>query len=158
MSNLIKHAEEEFKRAGYIPLHEEQEDGPNAWIQENVIELLKVFSEQGHSGFSAPYCINLFAKLAKFELLTPLTGEDDEWNDVTSHVMDQTPTWQNKRCHSVFKTEEGAYDIDGIVFRQPNGCCYTTAKSRVPVTFPYMPKKVYVDVDEEGNEIVKEQA
>ena len=152
MSNLIRHAEEEFKRAGYIPLHEEQEDGPNQWIQENIIELLKVFSEQGHSGFSAPYCINMFAKLAKFELLTPLTGEDDEWIEVSDSL------WQSKRCHSVFKDENSAWDIDGKVFREPNGCCYTSAKSRVPVTFPYMPKKVYVDVDEEGNEIVKEQA
>lgn len=152
MSNLIKHAEEEFKRAGYIPLDQEQEDGPNKWIQENIIELLKVFSEQGHSGFSAPFCINMFAKLAKFELLTPLTGEDDEWVEVSDSL------WQSKRCHSVFKDENGTWDIDGKVFRESNGCCYTNSKSRVPITFPYTPKKVYVDVDEEGNEIVKEQA
>ena len=151
MSNLIKHAEEEFKRAGYIPLDQEQEDGPNKWIQENIIELLKVFSEQGHSGFSAPYCINMFAKLAKFDLLTPLMGEDDEWVEVSDSL------WQSKRCHSVFKDKTGAWDIDGKVFREPNGCCYTSYKSRVPVTFPYMPKKVYVDVDAEGNEIVKKE-
>ena len=81
MSNLIEHAKREFLAAGYKPVGEE-EDGPNKWIQENILELLSVFSKQGHSGFSVPYCIDVFTKLAKFEPLCPLTGSDDEWSEV----------------------------------------------------------------------------
>ena len=73
MSNLIEHAKRELKLAGYIPLDQEQEDGPNKWIQENILELLKVFSEQRHSGASASYAINLFKELASFGILTPIT-------------------------------------------------------------------------------------
>lgn len=56
-------------------------------------------------------------------------------------------THQNKRCSHVFKDKDGnAYDIDGKVFREPDGCCFTSKDSFVPVTFPYTPKTEYVDV------------
>lgn len=143
MSNLKEHALREFKALGYKSI--EDEEGPNQWIQENVLELLEVFSNQGHSGFSAPYCINLFTKLAGFEPLCPLTGEDEEWSNVSE--ASGHPKWQNKRCSHVFKKADGqAYDIYGIVFREPSGSCYTNGKSHVDVTFPYTPKTEYVDV------------
>ncbi len=140
----IQHAEREFLAAGYVPLNCEQEDGPNKWIQENVIELLDVFSRQGHSGFSAPYCVETFRKLALHEPLVPLSGGDGEWNEVSYGLF------QNNRCSHVFKDTRHfngqAYDINGRIFRDPDGGCYTNMDSRVPVTFPYMPKSEYVDV------------
>lgn len=139
MRNLIEHAKREFLAAGYKPI-EEEEDGPNKWIQENVLQLLEVFSWQGHSGSSAPYCVGVFEKLAMFEPLCPLTGNDDEWNDVGGGTL------QNRRCSHVFKNANGAYDINGRIFREPDGCCYTSSESKTPVEFPYTPKSVYVDV------------
>ena len=137
MSNLITHAEREFKAIGYIPVSEDQEDGPNLWIQENVLELLRVFGKQGHSGSSAPYCIEVFSRLAKFEPLSPLTGEEWEWMEVADGV------YQNIRCSHVFKNasrfEGQAYDLHGRVFQEPSGCCYTSSDSCVPITFPYRP-------------------
>ena len=142
---FIEHAKREFKAVGYIPLDQPQEDGPNKWIQENVLELLDVFSKQGHSGFSAPYCISTFKKLASLEPLGPLTGADDEWTEVVDGRM-----LQNNRCGHVFKdSKDGqAYDIEGRIFREPNGCCFTSRDSRVPITFPYTPTSEYVDVPE----------
>jgi len=145
MSNLIEHAKREFKAMGYVPLGEVQEEDPNKWMQENVLELLEVFAKQGHSGSSAPFCIQYFKTLASFEPLCPLTGEDDEWNDISGHS--DNPTWQNARCSHVFKDADGqAYDINGKIFREPDGCCYTSRDSQVNVTFPYAPKTEYVDV------------
>jgi hypothetical protein len=144
-SNLVKHAKQEFKALGYPPI-EECEDDPNKWIQENVLELLRVFSKQGHSGMSAQYCIELFADMAKQKAMSPLTGGDDEWGDVSE--FSQKPTWQNKRCSHVFKDDRGAYDIYGKVFRLPDGATYTSKDSDVPVAFPYTPKTEYVDVEE----------
>lgn len=142
-SNLILHAQREFKAAGYEP-PEHCEDDPNKWIRQNVLDLLRVFSEQGHSGFSATYCIEVFAKLAKFEPLGPLTGVDSEWNEVGDGVF------QNNRCSNVFKQADRfdgqAYDCDGRIFREPGGACYTNRDSMVPITFPYTPKREYVDV------------
>lgn len=143
MSNLVDHAKREFIAAGYKQV-EQEEPGPNKWIQENVIELLEVFSKQGHSGMSAPFCINMFKKLANFEPLVPLTGQDEEWVEVSENIF------QNKRCSHVFKQKNRfngqAYDIDGRIFRDPEGSCYTNSNSHIPITFPYTPKREYVDV------------
>lgn len=138
MSNLVKHAEVEMKVAGLY----DEDAGYGGMMPEAVMELVKVFSEQGHSGFSANLCLSIFNKVARFEPLAPLTGEDDEWREVEDGL------WQNKRCSHVFRGSDGrAYDIHGRTFREPNGACYTGPGSRVYVEFPYTPTTEYVDVD-----------
>jgi len=112
-------------------------------LHEDVLELIDVFSKQGHSGSSAPVAVRLFARLAMFNPLTPLTGEDDEWNKVGPN------TWQNRRRSSVFKDADGrAYDIDGITFwewwtnpetGEKHKVYYSSAESHVDITFPYTP-------------------
>lgn len=140
-SHLIAHAKREFLAMGYEPPSSTSPADPNLWIQQNILELLKVFADQGHSGFSASYCIDLFTKLARYEPLCPLSGADDEWVDV-GHGLEQ-----NKRCSKVFRQDGKAYNIDGKVFMLPDGGTYTSAESRVYITFPYMPKTEYVEVD-----------
>lgn len=114
--SFIEHAKREFTALGYKPI-DECEDDPNKWIQENVLELLEVFSKQGHSGSSAPYCINMFTKLARFEPLAPLTFKSDEWNEVGDDMF------QNNRMSSVFK--EGVngqpYYLNAITLETPEG-------------------------------------
>lgn len=144
MSNLEEHAKRELLALGYDP--NEKQDDPNKWIQDNILELIRVFAKQDHSGSSAPYCVNLFSKLAMFEPACPLTGEDSEWNEVGADGENGV-LYQNNRCSHVFKNDKGAYDTDGKIFREPNGCCYTSFASHVPVTFPYTPKREYVDVE-----------
>lgn len=111
-------------------------------MNECLLQMVLVFSSQRHSGFSAGYAISALNKLLNFEPLGPLTGEDSEWVEVSEG------TWQNNRCSHVFKDETGAYDIDGRIFRTPGGGCYTNRDSRVYITFPYTPKREYVDVQE----------
>jgi hypothetical protein len=144
MSNLHSHALAEFRAAGWLDETGAYIDEMQGMLCKHVLELLKVFSEEGHSGSTAPYTVNMFKKLAMFEPLVPLTGEDWEWHEPSPGVF------QNIRCSRVFKQADRfngqAYDIDGRVFREPTGACYTGAESRVPVTFPYTPKTEYVDV------------
>lgn len=112
-------------------------------MNQQLMEVVLVFSTHGHSGFSAGYAVHALGKLLRYEPLRPLTGADDEWNDVGDGV------WQNNRCGRVFKGIDGvAYDIDGRVFREPSGLTYTSRDSRVYVTFPYTPKTEFVDVPE----------
>jgi len=125
--SLKEHAERELKAIGYDL--NETEESPNKWIAENLFELIEVFAKQGHSGSSASYCIDIFKKLASYEPLCPVTGEDGEWACVAEQ-NGGTPLWQNNRCSHVFKDEDGAYDIEGKIFREPDGCCYTNNKSR----------------------------
>jgi hypothetical protein len=152
MSNLHKHAMMEFKAAGWLNDDGEYIDEMQEAICRHVLALLDVFTDEGHSGSSAPYAINLFKTLAMFEPVAPLTGEDWEWTDVSDTFGGRGhKLYQNKRCGRVFKDESGAYDIDGKVFYEwytdENGekfkSHYTSRDSRVPVTFPYRPTTVY---------------
>jgi len=115
----------------------------NREMRKNIIDVLKTFSKQGHSGFSASYAISLLEKLLRHKPLSPLTGKDDEWNDVseTSALKGKHKLYQNKRLSSVFKDETGkAWDIDGIEFKDKTGCIFTSKDSKIPVTFPYTQK------------------
>lgn len=138
MSNLIAHAERELKATGMLDSGDEM----NELMCRCVLELVQTFAAQGHSGFSASYCINAFNKLARYEPLGPLTGADSEWIEVGE--QDGGPLWQNNRCSRVFKTLNGAYDIDGKVFVDKQGIAYTNFNSRTAVTFPYTPTTEYV--------------
>jgi hypothetical protein len=131
---VLTHAEQELRLLG--PLEPE-------FLATDVLRLLRVFSDQHHSGGSAPIVIELFKKLASYEILTPLTGEPDEWIEVSEGV------YQNRRCSHVFKEDGGCYDIEGRIFKLPDGTyIQRMPDSRVEITFPYWPKREYVDIAE----------
>lgn len=131
-----EHAKQEFKVLGWPGNSESQ-----GWVCEDVLELLDTFSKQGHSGSSASYVLNIFNKLAKFEPLGPLTGKEEEWGE----PYDEQGIQQNKRCSRIFRNKDGrAYDIEGKVFIDPDGSCYTNGDSAVYIEFPYTPKTEYV--------------
>ena len=135
--DLQKHAKAEFEVLGWPGNCEMQK-----MMCDQVLELLEVFGNHGHSGSSAPYAVSLFKKLAMFEPIAPLTGEDSEWGE----PYDSDGTQQNRRCSHVFKEKDGrACDISAVVFREPNGCCYTGKGSCKYITFPYTPRTRYVD-------------
>lgn len=151
--SLVDHAKREFLALGYTPLDQEQKDEPNKWIQENVLELLEVFSKQGHSGSSAPYCIHMFEKLASFKPLSPIKCDDNEWCEVTDNMF------QNKRLSSVFKNgKDGSpYYSNAIVWKNQDGITYTgsafdksgnSIKSSQNIKIPFTPKTFYVDIIE----------
>lgn len=136
MSNLELHAKKEMEIAGLF----DKDSDYGGLLAEAVMKMIKIFADEGHSGFSGGMAINIFEKVARFEPLTPLTGADDEWMEVGED------TFQNIRCSHVFKKDGQAYDIEGRIFREPDGGCFTSFDSRVNVAFPYTPKREYVDV------------
>ena len=153
MNNYEKHAWIEFRAAGWIDENNKFNDEMQELICKHVLKLLEVFDGEGHSGSSAPYAINLFEKLAKFEPVAPLTGEDWEWTNVSEYGgRNNGILYQNKRCGHVFKDDDGAYDMDGVIFwewftdketGEKFKSYFTGRESRVPVTFPYTPKREY---------------
>lgn len=140
-SNLVLHAERELRLAGFY----DEDSAYGGMLPEGIIKVIETFSEEGHSGGSAAISIALLNKLLNYEPLTPLTGEDSEWNDV-SGMMGGPKVYQNNRCSHVFKDDSGTYDSEGKIFREPSGVTFTSGKSRVYITFPYTPKREYVDV------------
>lgn len=151
MSNLMHHAAKELKLLG---MTEDSSDEMTSGMTKDILELIEVFSKQGHSGFSAEYCISVFSKLARYEALSDLTGDDDEWNDVGS--VDGNTLFQNNRASNVFKevTQDGdlvkSYQIDRYVFREPDGATYTRGGEFGSIylinEWPYSPTHEFIDV------------
>jgi hypothetical protein len=114
----------------------------------NCVNIARVFSIEGHSGGSASIVIPWIQKALSWDVVAPLTGEADEWMDVSE--LSGRPLWQNRRCGRVFKEEDGScYDVEGIVFVEKNGASYTQYPgSRTVVTFPYQPKREYKEAVE----------
>lgn len=133
MSNLVSHAKKELELAG---LFGKETDFYGGNTGKAVLELIKVFAKQGHSGMSAGIVVSLFKTLASYKTISPLTGEDSEWNDVGNGQF------QNNRCSRVFKGNDRfngkAYDIDGKIFSDDKGrTWFTNHNSFIPITFPY---------------------
>lgn len=141
-SNLLTHAADELAyvrksnaRVGVIEQDTMQDDADRC-----VLELVACFCTQGHSGMSAGYIAARLQELLMYKPLSPLTGRAEEWVEVTKGL------WQNRRCGSVFKDDEKAWDIDAIVFRRPDGITYTSGSSRAYIQFPYIQKKRFIEV------------
>ena len=145
--SLLQHAKNELDAIG---MKEDSEDDMNGAMRKHILHMVEEFSQEGHSGFSAVYAANLLSKLLKYEPLSPITGEDSEWADVSD--CSGYTLYQNKRASNVFKDENGSYDVNGKVFydihKNEDGeeykSHYTSKDSRVPVTFPYTPTTIYI--------------
>ena len=83
---------------------------------QRAFELIsEAFSKEGASGGSAPYQIatllNLLRDYLSWHPLTPITFEDDQFNDVEGELK------QHKRAFQIFKDENGVvFNSQGIVF------------------------------------------
>ncbi len=137
-NNLVTFAENELNII-INKCEDEESTEMQEMISKDILQVVEIFSQQGHSGFSANYAINLINKLLRYEPITPLTGADDEWNELS---YDKDTKYQNKRCSRVFKDADGkAYDIEGKIFSDDGGkSWYQSKDSRVYIEFPYIPK------------------
>lgn len=121
-------------------------------INNNILDIVEVFAKQGHSGFTAEYCIPIIEKLLKQSFITPLTGSDDEWSEVSPGLF------QNIRESSIFKDAENfdgrPYYINGKAFSNDNGKTYfTNGDSAVVIEFPLneLPKTEYIILEGDEN-------
>lgn len=143
MSNLYDFAKHELELINGF------EDSYSSAVSNAVLNMIKLFAEQGHSGFTAPYAIRQFERLAMWKPLKPLTGEDDEWSEIGDGC------YQNKRYSAVFKDKDGrAYTIEGKIFTRDGGETWFTNKdSFVDITFPYEvpdhPERVYLEAEDD---------
>lgn len=105
-SNICQYAIKELKLAGYG----NGEGGPNDWMYQQVLEAVAVFTSHGNSGSSAPWEIDFVKRLCSWDIISPLTFKDDEWQRISGDG-----TCQNKRKSSIFKDPDGSiHDIDAF--------------------------------------------
>lgn len=120
MSNLVKHAEEEMRRAG---LYDADADY-DGMIPKAVMKLVEAHASEGHSGGSHSLVIAIFNKVINFKPLTPLSTDPAEWQRVDPDHY-QPGTWQSRRQPEIFSRDGGKthYDIDDDkTFRSCVGC------------------------------------
>lgn len=97
-SNLVRHAERELRLAG---MYDEDADyGPGA-IADHVLDIVRTFAAGEHSGGSAALTVAIVERLLRFQTLSPLTDDPDEWMEVGSGM------WQSTRRPDAFSTDGG---------------------------------------------------
>ena len=152
----LQYAKEELKRAGFY-----DEDAMYGGLLPNaVLELLEVFSNQGHSGMSAGVTIGLFKTLAEGKPLVPITNDPENWVKAVGGDEMQ----QHKKLSALFKNgDEGEpYYLDAIVWQGEESYDTFTGQvedvqSRQYVQWPFMPKTFYVNVKKEYYDGVPEE-
>lgn len=141
---LVEYAKSELDKIA------KDDDGMQEMMNKDILEIVEIFSNQGHSGFSASYALSVLERLLRFKPLSPLTGNDDEWRE----PFDLKGTRQNKRCSSVFKRADGTcHDNNAIIVSDNGGITwFRSGRFRKQVSFPYTPpskpEKVYIEYTE----------
>lgn len=74
-------------------------------LPDAILELAEVFDRQNHSGMSASITSQIFCELVKWNPLSPLTNDPEEWNDVSAAF--EKPYWQSRRKPSAFSNDGG---------------------------------------------------
>jgi len=169
---MENHAQAEFEI-----LKKESQDSVVIEFEKEIISLCNKFHKSGQSGGSAPFVAEAIAstlrKLMLFQPISPLTGGDEEWSDITEMCGEEV-TFQNKRDSRVFKYGNGeACMVSAIVAESENGSCWSGSfwKSKEDLltgnkdlkiksaqkikAFPFTPKTFHVkvsDVQIEGDD------
>ena len=132
-------------------------------ITRDIMQIINVFENQGHSGMSAGYATSIINRLLNNKPLLPLTGEESEWGEVEEWNKDKN-IQQNLRCWAVFRENfdnSTATYMDGKIFSEDGGnTWFTNRNSELKITFPYyVPTDYeYVYLDKNDNVITREQA
>lgn len=131
-----------------------------------ILALCEKFGNSGQSGGSAPYTagaiVAALKKLLMQEPICPITGIEEEWNDVSEYGGwgDDSPLKQNKRCSALFQEgDEVGHYINAIVWQGEEewdtftggayadaSCSEIIRNSQNVKQYPFEPKTFYVDV------------
>jgi hypothetical protein len=96
-SNTLKHAARELELLG---------EEPTTVL--GYLQMIKVFSEMGHSGGSASVFIPTINRLLEQRNLLPLTDDPDEWVHHTEEIWPEPGgVWQNVRNGEAFSSDGG---------------------------------------------------
>lgn len=95
-SNLVAHARRELRILGEDPE-----------TIRGLCRVVQTFANMGHSGGSAPYAIAYLERLLRFQPLSDLTDDPDEWIDRHADGTTPIPLWQSNRNPEAFSTDGG---------------------------------------------------
>jgi hypothetical protein len=123
-AKLVDWAKRELELAG---LFDKDSDYGGA-LGPAILEMVKTFSEQGHSGFSAGMTRTILNKLLNWEPLTPVTDPLAEgYEDVSKMWGDGKKHYQCTRDSSIFSEDGGKTWTKTVadIYEDENGISYT---------------------------------
>lgn len=90
--------------------------------------------------------LDLVCKLLKWKPLTPLTGDEKEWEDISDdYCLQPGELYINKRYRAVIKKKDGtAIDTQAYLYQTSDGHKELNINSSKQITFPYEPKQEVV--------------
>lgn len=122
--NLTAHAEKELELAGLF----DKDSDYDGMLGEAVMELMKVFAGQGHSGCSAMMVRELFSKLVNYEPLTEITDDPAEWQAVSEYCGGPASDivemeYQSRRNPALFSSDKGKtyWDVNDPYLSEEQG-------------------------------------
>ena len=95
-SNLVTHARRELRIIGEDPD-----------TIRGLCRVVQAFADMGHSGGSAQFAALYLDKLLRYQPLSDLTDDPDEWIDRHAEGLTSSPLWQSKRNSEAFSTDGG---------------------------------------------------
>jgi hypothetical protein len=143
-SELVHFARQELARISKDDVG--MQDGMN----KHILGMVKLFSDEGHSGFTAGYAISVLNRLLRYLPLSPIEDTAEDWNEVSPGVF------RHKRCSKVFKDKNKfngrAYNREAKIFSNDGGeSWFSDSNSREVIEFPYDvptgPTRYLIDMD-----------
>jgi hypothetical protein len=95
-SNLVAHARRELTIIG------EDQD-----TIDGLLKVVQAFADMGHSGASAHFASLYLDKLLRYQPLSDLTANPDEWIDRHADGTSPVPCWQSARNPEAFSSDGG---------------------------------------------------
>lgn len=146
--SLYNYAKSELDR---IP---KDKEGMQELVNQQILEIVKCFSEQGHSGFSGGYVISTLERLLKFKPLSSITDDPAEWE--FSYKNGGISVFQNNRCSSVFMKKDACGNIleitdhDATLVSDNGGITWFHSnrfkkKIKLPYLPPTTPERIYIE-------------
>lgn len=105
--------------------------------RETIVKILDLFFDQFNSGGSVSVMAPILMRCLAGSPLTPLTGDDSEWHDMSEYSSEPAGTiFQNVRASSVFKRKSD----DGYVYYDVTQSGDGHNGFLAVEQFPYMPE------------------
>jgi len=136
--STIDYAKDQLQKAGLF----DKDSDYNGMIGKSILELIQTFSNQNHSGYSAPLIIDLFTKLASFEPIVPianplLTGAYEDISKFSNEPIGKS--LQSTEISSMFSNDYGkTWYILIEIFQKDGGCTYD---KKYITSFPFIYNK-----------------
>jgi len=145
---------EKFARSELAILEHIQPHDPLCSLKNEIIKICSY--HESCPELEMNYLLDTIKKLISLEPITPITGEESEWVDI-SDIDGGNTLYQNSRQGDIFKEKDRCKYLSAIIWNDgtsafsgrayvDNTCKELISSSQIIKEFPFVPKTFYLDV------------